>query len=540
MKLVEFHVANFKSIEAASLHNIGAFNVLVGRNNVGKSNILDALEIFLLNIGRDGYSSLDGQITQDGLGNKSIVFSAVFHLPKEEITGVRSKAMRPYTNRGDVFEEIERQGYVEILFTHQLDTDLVWSSADIVIQPSVEVTGETKNITDFLREKLGDVGRIDVVRGHVPSDDNRLGMRRTIIPETTLADIKSWVDDRTQPINRTKFRNLQNTFKRLTNEDWLLIQDGDHLCVQDGDYLAEARSLGGGVQEMVELAFQLVDAPSILLIEEPESHSHPGQTKVIFDILKELSRERQLFVTTHSPTFASHVQFSEIFEVVKKEGRTTCKKIDSYEFSNLARSLGISPLDVYMTSSLIFVEGICDEIIIKSWGRLLNHHLNHPKAAFIHMKGMGRSKHLAPVWSQIIENVSISMAWIFDSNVENRLLDEIGKLGVHRDSVLRLELGNIEDYYPLNVVIDFLLQEYGLDDFNFDALRKEINGKDRVRNIQRFLHNHGDPQPNASEWKEPLASFVSRTAVWADYSQNVQKKIEAIISTIAETTSSTK
>ncbi|MHA1925556.1 MAG: hypothetical protein ACW974_06545, partial [Candidatus Thorarchaeota archaeon] len=200
----------------------------------------------------------------------------------------------------------------------------------------------------------------------------------------------------------------------------------------------------------------------------------------------------------------------------------------------------ISPLDVYMTSSLIFVEGICDELIIKSWGSLLNHDLNHPKAAFIHMKGMGRSKKLAPIWSQIIENISIPMVWIFDSNVENRLLDEITKFGVHRDSVLRLELGNIEDYYPLNAVIDFLTQEYGLDDFDFDALRKEINGKDRVRNIQKLLRKHGDPQPNASEWKEPLASFVSRTAVWNDYSQKVQEKIKTIISAIVKATSSTR
>ncbi len=534
MKLVEFHVRNFKSIENASLLNIGSFNILVGRNNVGKSNVLDALEIFLLGLGRDGSSSLDGQVTQDGTGDKSVFFSAVFHLPQEEITGEGVRSIRPYTDRGDVSAEMQRQGYAEILLTHQLDTDLVWNSPEITVQPSITVTGNTNSISDFLRKKLGGVGRIDVVRGQVPHTDIRGGMRSTIIPETSLSTIKSWIDDRTKPINRKKFTDLREIFKRLTGEDWLLTQDGAHLCVQDGSYLAEVRSMGGGVQEMVEMAFRLVNPPSILMIEEPEAHSHPGQTKVIFDILKKLSNNHQLFVTTHSPIFATYAEFSEIYEVFKKGRRTKCKKIESHEFSNLAKSLGISPLDVYMTSSLLFVEGVCDELIIKSWGRLLGHDLNYPKTAFIRMNGMGRSKKLASVWKQIIDNIDIPMVWLFDSNVEGRLLDEMEHLGISRKSLLKLDLGNIEDYYPLDVVIEFLRDEYDFGDYNVEDIKKELTGKDRVRNIQKFLYNHADPQPDESDWKVPLATAVSENTKWDDYSPNLQDKTSAIVSTIVE------
>ena len=111
MKLVEFCVKNFKSIEEASLRNIGPFNILVGRNNVGKSNLLDALEIFLRNLGRDGQSSLDGQVTQDGLGD-SISFSTVFHFQREEVNGAYAPAIQPHINRGDVSEEIHPMPHI--------------------------------------------------------------------------------------------------------------------------------------------------------------------------------------------------------------------------------------------------------------------------------------------------------------------------------------------------------------------------------------------------------------------------------------------
>ncbi len=46
MKLETIHIRNFRSIESLSLSDCGGFNVLIGKNNAGKSNILLAINLF--------------------------------------------------------------------------------------------------------------------------------------------------------------------------------------------------------------------------------------------------------------------------------------------------------------------------------------------------------------------------------------------------------------------------------------------------------------------------------------------------------------
>jgi AAA15 family ATPase/GTPase len=46
MKLEAVHIQNFRSIQDVILENCGGFNVIVGKNNAGKSNILLSINAF--------------------------------------------------------------------------------------------------------------------------------------------------------------------------------------------------------------------------------------------------------------------------------------------------------------------------------------------------------------------------------------------------------------------------------------------------------------------------------------------------------------
>ena len=48
MKVERIHIDNFRSISSCDLSDCGGFNVLIGRNNSGKSNILSAINAFFL------------------------------------------------------------------------------------------------------------------------------------------------------------------------------------------------------------------------------------------------------------------------------------------------------------------------------------------------------------------------------------------------------------------------------------------------------------------------------------------------------------
>ena len=46
MKIKSIYIKNYKSIKEARIENLGDFNVFIGKNNRGKSNILKALDLF--------------------------------------------------------------------------------------------------------------------------------------------------------------------------------------------------------------------------------------------------------------------------------------------------------------------------------------------------------------------------------------------------------------------------------------------------------------------------------------------------------------
>ena len=62
MRLKELNIVNFKNIEGAQLAFTGGFNCFVGKNGVGKTNILDA--IYHLSMCKSCFNTTDAQNIQ--------------------------------------------------------------------------------------------------------------------------------------------------------------------------------------------------------------------------------------------------------------------------------------------------------------------------------------------------------------------------------------------------------------------------------------------------------------------------------------------
>ena len=76
---------NFKSIREATLSDLGSFNILVGKNNSGKSTILDAIQLFLARIAQSGGSEVDDHVWTNGIPENPILFRALVRLDKEDL-----------------------------------------------------------------------------------------------------------------------------------------------------------------------------------------------------------------------------------------------------------------------------------------------------------------------------------------------------------------------------------------------------------------------------------------------------------------------
>lgn len=69
---------------------------------------------------------------------------------------------------------------------------------------------------------------------------------------------------------------------------------------------------------------QIVDPPSVLLVEEPENGLHPHRIAEVVQILRELSeRSTQVLIATHSPLVINELGEHEVSVVTRTDARGT-------------------------------------------------------------------------------------------------------------------------------------------------------------------------------------------------------------------------
>lgn len=100
-------------------------------------------------------------------------------------------------------------------------------------------------------------------------------------------------------------------------------------------------SQGSGMEMIVTLLFQetlasLSKERVIILIDEPELHLHPLLQEKFADYLKEISEEKQVFVSTHSPYFFKPcLEDDQIKPMVTKRGYNNRVVVEDEESLNL-------------------------------------------------------------------------------------------------------------------------------------------------------------------------------------------------------------
>jgi len=532
VKLLEFHVKNFRRIQDISLTDLGDFNIFVGKNNSGKSTILDAIQFFFRGL-RTKIEHTHGEEAHDQMWPEGrsdfgdMEFEAIIRLDEEDVKNAvaRNRNFGSLCSPSGCLVHISRKMVQE---KRWITTRLSIGRNSIIpdARPGIDVTG--------MHDVIGRIPhlpkRIDVVRGRVPDSSSMRGMRNTLIPEDTLRAIKGWIDSEISK-DKWRFTGLNEIFKQLTGKEWELRQEGDHLRLTDGTHLPHVRDIGGGIQEMVQLAYKLVEIPVFLMVEEPETHSHPEQVKRIFKVLRDISLEKQVFVATHSTYFLELSESSEIYHVRDIDGHSVCHHITSEQLDSVASDLGLGPVDFYMTAGLVFVEGDCEEIVLPRWAKMFDFSLSRPDAKIVNMKGTGKTEHHVTAYNILTKEVDLPMVWVFDKIKAKKMKDKLRKIGIHEYSIVILEAGKIEDNYPIKHLQKHLVQQSNID--KKDELGKALKVGNRVASIHDFLLQNADPAPDKNnDWKIPAARYIATRVKRDDYSEEELEQVKGIIERI--------
>ncbi|MFW9890312.1 MAG: ATP-dependent endonuclease [Candidatus Thorarchaeota archaeon] len=533
-KIKRFQIDRFKGLSKINLQDIGNFNILVGQNNSGKSNVLDAMEAFftIWNGTLKDTSGVHDSIWPNYLKEGNIdwlveVEISGRHLlrgPIEDAVGSdladQVRELFALTGKPDIL----RKNHIFRIKLENASSSGHWHTEFVELN-GVKLANNYEwlnsvgpKASQWLVQTLAGIfkngfRRLDII-GNTKTTSllNPNASRRPIIRESTLSEIVKWNNDQTSD-GFYLYNEFQKAFQRLSGTEIEL--RGENLFVKQSTVSLPIQAFGSGSQQLVELAYELAQNSGVLVLEEPEAHMHPSMRIELLKLLLEFSRRQQIFITTHSPTFINQVPVENIW-LVQKTYVTKCEKIENPEsLSNVMATLGIQTSDIFMSKCLLFVEGPTEKILIPEWSRQLGFELTAPHVSIIEMGGIPKVKHKAEFWKPLAESLLIREVLIFDGDVSNRFLSDMISIGIAEHSMRKLDLTSIEDYYPKEPLKEFITETYSISSEFQDELDSILDSKDRVTKIYNLLmRSKAQPQPrHKNEWKVEAAIRMSKEDV---------------------------
>lgn len=396
------YIKNFKSIKELEIFpkNLSA---LVGPNSTGKTNILKAIDLVL----GEGWTT-KAKVARELFYNpaESIQIEITFKTPvrvagggyqgsdldieniKLEMTLSPDLSAKTTINNGSIF-------YAHDKFKKLCHFIYIPSQRDLADQMRVSnwtLLGKMmKEIhSNYISTYIG--GEIQL----------KNDLRDKIQPakdfiendfDVDLITFKKFVDSFKKHCQKNSI-GLANKFEpelNIYNLNWfyktLQIQ-----VTETTDKIFDAEDLGSGLQNLILISIfqtyaELMGGKVIFGIEEPEIFLYPQAQRALYESFQELSKETQIFYTTHNPNFVSAHRAHELEILQKNEAKGTFvsekddtiitedflkkKEYQIYSHFNSYRN------ELFFAKKILLVEGPSDKILFETlakekWGIDIN------------------------------------------------------------------------------------------------------------------------------------------------------------------------
>jgi len=391
MNIQGFGIKNFRSFDEQGVYldNLKKINVIIGKNNCGKSNVLRFLQTLHLHIGELNKfpNDITNQHKRNGASTIIVVKIKGENLPhnKDKFRYASGFDYNEFLESYHNFDfnlntkNFELPKSIQNLEWQQLiPFQSAYSRADSKHLLAKIKESWQRSIEQNIKNQFKDLIYIPHLRvikeGHQFGDSNSSINGSNIISK--MFEMQN--PEIGKESSRKKFNLIQTFVRDLINKPDLLIEiphTKEEIVLTIDDNRLPLDSFGTGIHQLVMLCSTLViHENSIVCIEEPEIHLHPELQR---KFIKFLGKTKNVyFLTTHSNIFLDsrlntsiyHVQNDGIKSVISNANRTT-------RTFSILNDLGYHSSDILQANGVIWVEGPSDRTFLLKWINILDNSL---------------------------------------------------------------------------------------------------------------------------------------------------------------------
>lgn len=472
---------NYKLFDEVKLDDLGKVNVIIGKNNSGKSSLIDVVSA--------AYDAQQYDIIQKNIGD--ITASTV-------VTSTMSQA---------IFSGYSRIGswspgsYEKAVVGKNIDFNIIYNGTSYGKSLKLELNSDDSIINELkgqwhsgLREIENELDktcfrRMSAERNIVPEEPSMKGLSdtgdgasnliRKILTENTYDE--SLIEGKLlNDLNQIMYPDSEFEMIRIQQ----ISNEGNGLwevfLQEKGQQRVPLSKMGSGLKTVIIILLNLLVIPTlskdkkfVYAFEEIENNLHPALQRRIFNYLYDFAiRENTtIFLTTHSHVAINCFYDKDqtcIYHIEKIDGKAVIKRIETYiDKAEILSDLDVKASDILQSNGIIWVEGPSDRIYIKKWLEIFtdNKFIEGQHYQFLYYGGRLLSQYSAKEETDLISILTTNRnaAIVIDSDKRNRQasINETKKRVVGEFEGLNMfnwvtKGKEIENYIPVQALRDLL------------------------------------------------------------------------------------
>lgn len=409
MRLKTLYIKGFRNFKEATI-NFNNQSLIIGANDVGKTNLLYALRILL----DRGFSDLDLELKESDFyayeETNEVIITAFFDDIKEDcilskmkgdISGDGNLVIKYLATKGEDYKffcgksdaDEDLHEYAIPYYRKVLNIKYINSKRDFW-----GYINKTKNILLQQAKEDRSAETIDMDDALYKQISDKLKEVDSQIPE--LSYVKNATEQINEELNKLAIHNQEQKVvfdtastdtDSVINKISITSKHGDKKLLIGGEgrlnqiYL----SLWASQNRISEYSNEV----SILCVEEPEAYLHPHQQRELARYLCQVLKG-QVILTSHSPYIVCEFSPNSIMRLYKDDQETKvasdgCSSVIEEGVDGFGYRMSVLPAEAFFADCVILVEGQSELIFYKTLAKQIGIDLDRLNISILSVEGVG-------------------------------------------------------------------------------------------------------------------------------------------------------